>query len=124
MTWRIVLAVAVAAACRTASPAEPPAYIVKPTPQSRLALTQAVGVALSDGQVQVADDALTGSGVLVLERAQRPDPARLVFEGKDPGDPHGRSERFHLVKIREQCVLIHDRTDRHFRLAGTECAPR
>jgi hypothetical protein len=112
------------AACRTANPSEPPAYIVRPTPESRLALSQAIGKALSDPKVTVDDDALTGNGVLMIERNQRPDPSRIVVEGRDPGDPRGVSERFHLVKLGEHCVLIHDRTDRHFELIGTECAPR
>jgi hypothetical protein len=121
---RRLLGLLVLAACRTANPSEPPAYIVRPTPESRLALAQAVGKALSDPRVTVDDDALTGSGVLTIERAQRPDPKRLAIDGRDPGDPRGVSERFHLVKIGEHCVLIHDRTDRHFELIGTECAPR
>ena len=119
-----LLALLVLAACRTANPAEPPAYVVRPTRESRLALTQAVGTALSDPRVTIDDDALTGSGVLNIERTQRPDPKRLVIEGRDPGDPRGVAERFHLVKIGEHCVLIHDRTDRHFELVDTECERR
>jgi hypothetical protein len=119
-----LLGVLVIAACRTANPSEPPAYIVRPTLESRLALTQAVRNALSDPQVKVDDDALTGNGALMIDRAQRPDPKRLAIDGRDPGDPRGVSERFHLVKIGAHCVLIHDRTDRHFELIGTECAPR
>ena len=121
---RQLLGLLLLAACRTANPSEPPAYIVRPTQESRLALAQAVGTALSDPRITVDDDALTGNGVLMIERSQRPDPKRLVIDGKDPGDPRGVAERFHLVKIGEHCVLIHDRTDRHFELIGTECAPR
>src|SRR3954467_15546948 len=82
------------AACRTANPSEPPAYIVRPTMESRLALAQAVGKALSDPGIKVDDDALTGNGVLNIERAQRPDPKRLAIDGRDPGDPRGEAERF------------------------------
>ncbi|MBC7974419.1 MAG: hypothetical protein H7138_05490 [Myxococcales bacterium] len=119
-----LLATVVISACRTASPAEPPAYIVRPTTESHMALEQAVGKALGDPGVKVEPDALTGNGVLVIERAKRPDPKRLVIEGGDPSAPRGPEERFHLVTIDQRCVLVHDRTDRRFPLIGTECAPR
>jgi hypothetical protein len=121
-TW--TLALLATTACRTAQPTERPAYIVRPTSESRFALAQAVGKALSDPAVTVDPDALTGNGVLVIERAQRPDPKRLVLDGRDPGDPRGVAERFHLVKDGEQCVLVHDRTNQHYLLIGTTCAPR
>ena len=89
-----------------------------------MALEQAVGKALGDPGVKVEPGALTGNGVLVLERADRPDPKRLVIEGRDPRDPRGGAERFHLVTIDQRCVLVHDRTDRHYPLIATECAPR
>jgi hypothetical protein len=41
---------------------------------------------------------------------------------RDPSFP-GVSERFHLIKDGERCVLVHDRTDRHYDLLGTVCAP-
>jgi hypothetical protein len=120
-----VALVAAAAGCRTGSGAavEAPAYVVRPTPESRAALAQAVEKALST-QVTIDDDALTRNGVLEIEGARRRDPTGLVLEGRDPEAPHGRSERFHLVKIGQRCVLIHDRTDRRYDLIGTDCAPR
>ena len=112
------------AACRTGSTGETPAYVVRPTPESRFALAQAVSKALAGTQVTLDDDALTGNGMLTVERPQRRDPTQLALEGRDPGVPGGTAERFHLVKIGAHCVLIHDRTDRHYELIGTDCAPR
>jgi hypothetical protein len=72
--------------------------------------------------VTLDDDALTHDAILVIERAQRRDPRQLVAEGRDPGAA-GVSERFHLVKAGEHCILVHDRTGRYFDLIGTICAP-
>jgi hypothetical protein len=124
MRWTAVALVATAA-CRTAQgPSELTAVVVHPTPESRAAIAQAVTRALpTHSPVDLDDDALTNTGVIVLVQAQRRDPQDLVFEGRDPGAP-GREERFHLVKMGEQCELVHDRTGRHYPLIGTTCAPR
>jgi len=119
-----VIAVAlVLGACRTMQgQAEVRAYVVRSTPESRSALTQAVQRALDGPQVMLEDDALTRDGVLNVDRTQRRDPTQLKTEGRDPSFP-GVSERFHLIKDGERCVLVHDRTDRHYDLLGTVCAP-
>jgi hypothetical protein len=109
--------------CRSMQgPVETRAYVVRATPESRSALSQAVEKALDGNQVMIEGDALTRDGVLVIERPQRRDPTALTAEGRDPAKP-GPTERFHLVKDGEHCVLIHDRTDRHYELIGTACAP-
>ncbi|HEY0478038.1 MAG TPA: hypothetical protein VGD37_10965 [Kofleriaceae bacterium] len=109
--------------CRSMQgPVETRAYVVRPTPESRSALSQAVEKALDGNQIMIEGDALTRDGVLVVDRPQRRDPTALTAEGRDPAKP-GATERFHLVKDGEHCVLIHDRTDRHYELIGTACAP-
>lgn len=118
-------ALLVVAACRTGSAGEPPAYVPRPTPESRASLANAVSTALGGTHVDLDDDALTTSGVLIVEHNQRRDAQMgAAIDGRDPSAPAGISERFHLVKLGEQCVLVHDRTDRHYPLAGTACEPR
>lgn len=119
---RLALAMIALAACRSMGGApETRAYVVRPTPESHTAITQAVQNALGGTQVTIDDDALTRDGELVIEDAQRRDPRRLT-EGRDPGAP-SLTERFHLVKIDAHCVLVHDRSGRHYDLLGTDCAP-
>jgi len=122
---RITVALIASAACRTAQgPGEMTAVVVHPTPESRAAIAQAVTRALpTHSPVELDDDALRDTGVIVLERSQRRDPQELVLEGRDPGAP-GREERFHLVKVGDACERVHDRTGRHYALIGTTCAPR
>ena len=110
------------AACRTTGALETRAYITHPTPESRTAVSQAVGKALDGAQVTLDDDALTRDGVLNVDQPARRDPTRLTTEGRDPSNS-GVTERFHLIKDGEHCVLVHDRTNRHYDLIGTACAP-
>jgi len=123
MRWAAIALLA-SAACRTMQgPGETTAVVVHPTPESRTAIAQAVTRALPTHEpVALDDEALTTTGVLVIERAQRRNPVPLA-SGGDPRDL-GVDERFHLVKVGEQCELVHDRTGRHYPLMGTTCAPR
>jgi hypothetical protein len=110
-------------ACRTTAPAagagEVPALIVRPTAQSRAALGEAVTIALNGAKVTLADYALTGSSELMIERMIRRDAEGNPVQGRVTEEP----ERFRLVKSGADCVLIHERTGRRYRLIDTECAP-
>jgi hypothetical protein len=108
-----LLAAALLAACASpgagrATADDAPALIVDPTPQSRAALVQALGDALGV-QVMLADDALTSESKLEIERTHR--------EGREMGTP----EQFVLVRSGGKCVLIHQRTQKRYPLADTEC---
>ena len=108
------------AACRTSPPSPPPdapAIIVKPTPESRAALVEAVSTALNGAPVTLADDALTSGSTLVIQRTPRRDPSGLPIDGRDVGFP----ERFRLVRSAGQCVLVHEATGRRFALPATDC---
>ena len=116
---------AAVAACRTGQAVvEDRAVVVHPSPEARGAIAQAVVRALSleGNQVSLDDDALTHDSTLVIGRSQLRVQERLVVGGRDPNDP-GEVERFHLVKAGEHCLLVHDRTGRHYELVGTVCAP-
>lgn len=109
-------------ACRTGQSAETRAYVVRPTGLTRAAVMHAVGQALSHPPVPVDDDALSTTGVVVVELA-KVETNQRALEAPDPNAP-GRTEQFHVVLRGERCYLVHDRTDRYYELAGAECAPR
>jgi hypothetical protein len=119
-----IAASAVLLACVTAAPApsadDVPAVIVQPTAASRAALAQAVSIALDGANVTLADSALTDSSDLIIERTVRRDPEGHPIQGRVTEKP----ERFHLVRSGGQCVLIHERTGKRYRLVETECAAR
>jgi hypothetical protein len=118
-----------AAVCRTGAPAasgtpeaassDVPAVIVEPTDASRAALAAAVSAALHGMQVALADDALTRSSTLVVERARLRDASGLPVAGRELTPP----ERFHLVKRGGACVLLYESTGRATILESTRCAP-
>lgn len=120
MKWPLVL-VALAGCGGARAVPENPAHIVHATPESRQALARAVAQALEVGHITLDDDALTNDSALTIVLGQTRDP-RPMLGGHDPGAP-GPSERFHLVIIGEHCVLVRDRTDQHYDLIGTACAP-
>lgn len=110
-------------ACRTTPvpppPADVPASIVSPTPESRAALARAVSAAMSGAPVTLADDALTSSSTLVVERVQPRDPSGRPFGGRELSLP----ERFRLVKRGDACLLVHEGSGRELVLEDTRCAP-
>ena len=92
------------------------ARIVDPTDASRLALSKAVNAALKS-DVTLADDALTESSVLVIERVM---PRRI-----DGAPAQGRIMeppiQFRLVKVGSNCVLVDQGNGLRYRLDDTDC---
>ena len=107
-------------ACLTPRGPETPAVIVNPTPESRAALGEAVAEALNGASVALADDALTRTSLLVVDRAPARDPSGRRLNGRELGTP----ERFTLVASGSRCILVHERSGKRFRLADTTCSPR
>ena len=99
------------AACRTAAP-EGPAVMVNPTAASRAALAQAVGGALGTAPPRLADDALTRTSTLLVDRQAQRDPRGYPITGRDTGRP----ERFSLLKQGESCILVHEKDGRRLAL--------
>jgi hypothetical protein len=120
MRWPIAL-VAIAGCGGAQAVPENPAHIVHATPESRQALERAVAQALDVSRVTLEPDALTLDSSLTIGLGQINDP-RTMLRGHDPEAP-GPSERFHLVKIGEHCVLVRDRDNHHYDLIGTDCDP-
>ncbi len=77
--------------------------------------------ALHSGPVLLADDALTQSEMLSIDRGMRRDPQGRPLNGLDA---HGRPELFRLVKTHDGCVLIHlDAGQLRQTLQSTTCRP-
>jgi hypothetical protein len=100
------------------APVETPAVIVEPTAESRAALAKAVSTAMNGAPVALADDALTRSSTLVIERVRPRDASGRPLDGRDVGVP----ERFTLLKRGERCVLLNEGTGRELVLERTVCA--
>ncbi|MGH8168098.1 MAG: hypothetical protein ACREQ1_12725 [Woeseiaceae bacterium] len=94
-----------------------PARIVDPDDRSRAELQQVVSGALNGADVMLADDALTESSVLIIERQKSGSLDNPPLSGRDLGKP----ERFHLVTSGTACALIHEKDSARYALHETEC---
>ena len=95
-----------------------PARITGPTADSRAALRHAVGEMLHT-EVQLADDALTRSSVLTIERNPPRTMQNLPATGRNLESPI----QFRLVKTGASCVLIDGRNEERRVLENTTCVP-
>lgn len=94
-----------------------PARIVDPSDRSRAELHQVVSGALNGADVMLADDALTDSSVLIIERQKSGSLDNPPLSGRDLGRP----ERFRLVTSGTRCVLVHEGDGARHELRETEC---
>ena len=93
-----------------------PAAIMDPTPAGRADIEQAVAAALG-AEVLIADDALTTSSLLTIERRMPRTMEGRVATGRVLEPP----EVFQLVLEDDRCVLVHRRTDVAYPLENTRC---
>jgi hypothetical protein len=122
MNFRIISLLAgvalVVAACKMNSVHEErPARIVNPSAESRAELRRVVGDMLFGADVTLADDALTDSSVLIVERSRPRSLDNPPLSGRDLGQP----ERFQLVTTGKRCVLIRESDRARHELVETEC---
>jgi hypothetical protein len=123
MNFRLIsllggLALAVVA-CKTNSVHDDrPARIVNPSAESRAELRHVVSDMLFGADVTLADDALTTSSVLIVERSHPRSLDNPPLSGRDLGQP----ERFQLVTTGKGCMLIHENDQARYELLKTECA--
>jgi len=104
-------------ACKNVVPdEEQAAIIVNPTDESRAALQQAVDAALNT-RVLLADNALTDTSVLVIDR-QVP---RSIEGAPAQGRTMEMPFQFRLVTDGTNCVLIDKRDGSRQVLTNTEC---
>jgi hypothetical protein len=109
------------AGCQVRSaPRDVPALLTHPTNESRAELARVVSEALHETPVTLADDALTTSDALVVERTARRDAQGRRIDGRTTERP----EHFRLVQDGTRCVLVHEGTGRRSTLRSATCAPR
>ena len=117
---RILLMAACAVAvvgCKNVAPdAGQAAVIVNPTDASRAALKQTVDAALGT-DVALADDALTQSSSLIIERNMPQSIEGSPAQGRNMDMPI----RFYLVTDGTSCILVDQRDDSRHILADTKC---
>jgi hypothetical protein len=114
----VACALSAAASCKTAPVRqEVPAVVAEPSARSLAEISRSVSAALNGVPVTLADDALTKESTLVIERTPRRDPSGLPAQGRETAKP----ERFRLVKVGPDCVLIHEGSGQRFVLHDTTC---
>ncbi len=116
LTWLIAVAPGIVACQTVATNNDTPALITEPTDASRAALQQAVSNALNT-EVMLADNALTDTSLLTIERA--------IPRGIDGSPAQGRTMdmpfQFRLVISGDECILIDQRDDSRQTLSDTSC---
>ena len=109
-----------AGGCRTVrAPDERADAVLEADAAAHAALAQAVGWALGGVPVALADDALTRTSTLVVERVRPRDARGLPLNGRELGP----AEHFRLVRTGARCVLVHEEGGEAFTLAGVGCRP-
>jgi hypothetical protein len=109
----------IASACASIAHPDSPARIVQPDANSRAELHHAIARALQRSHVTLADDALTRTSILIIERTPARDPTGQRLSGRDYDKP----EQFQLVLDGGRCILIHQRTGERYELRATRCEP-
>ena len=116
LLWLLV-ATSGTVACQTvATNDDKPAQITNPTDDSRAALQQAVNAALNT-EVTLADDALTDSSLLIIERTMPQSMAGSPAQGRIMEKPF----QFRLVISGDDCILIDQRDESRYVLQDTSC---
>jgi hypothetical protein len=107
----------VLAGCQTmANGDDMPARIANPTEASRAELQRVVNELLGT-TVMIADDALTGSSTLSIERKAPANPQGRLATGRNMEPPI----QFRLVLNDSACILIDTRDGSRHSLASTTC---
>lgn len=105
------------AGCKHVAPdADQPAVIVDPSEASRAALAEAVNTALGQ-EVLLADDALTDTSILIIERKIPRSIEGSPAQGRAMEEP----VRFDLMTNGTDCVLVDSRDGSRYLLAATVC---
>ena len=100
----------------TVAPDEP-ARLIEPDAASRAELQVVVAAAIGQTTVQLADDALSEDGVLLLERMPHTDNLGHRMPGRDLGAP----KRFQLFRAGSDCILTETGSDRRWVLEQARC---
>ena len=116
----IIGATLLTVACNSLSAADDvPAVISQPSAASRTELLDVVTGALGGAQILLADDALTASSLLTIERNPPGDLQGRQFTGRLIERP----VQFNLVKNGSECILEERSTGKRWHLTQTSCRP-
>lgn len=117
---RCTTAVILISGCQTMNAAsDVPALIAAPDDASRAALRQTVSAIFGGQDVPLADNALTKSSLLLIER----DPRGSLDAPPATGRVMEEPIRFRLVKSGGECVLVDLRDESRHLLSDTTCVP-
>lgn len=117
---RCTTAVILISGCQTMNAAsDVPALIAAPDDASRAALRQTVSAIFGGQDVPLADNALTKSSLLLIERNPRGSLDAPPATGRVMEDPI----RLRLVKSDDECVLVDLRDESRHLLSDTTCVP-
>ena len=94
-----------------------PAVRTSLTEASTLEIEQIVATAAGGSRIAIADNALSESSLLIVERAPRERIDVPPANGRD----YGRPDRFRLVLDGPQCFLVHEETGLRYLLKDTVC---
>ena len=116
----LATAVFLIAGCQTMNAAaDVPAVITRPDDASRAALRETIAAIFGGRTVPLADDALTKSSLLLIERNLRGSLDAPPATGRVMEEPI----RFRLVKSGDDCVLVDLRDESRHLLPDTTCVP-
>lgn len=117
---RCTTAVILISGCQTMNAAsDVPALIAAPDDASRAALRQTVSAIFGGQDVPLADNALTKSSLLLIER----DPRGSLDAPPATGRVMEEPIRFRLVNSGGECVLVDLRDESRHLLPDTTCVP-
>ncbi len=117
---RFAAAILLVSGCQTMNAAaDVPALLSEPDEASRAALRDTISAIFGGQDVPLADDALTKSSLLLIERNPRGSLDAPPATGRVLEEPI----RFRLVKSGGECVLIDLRDESRHLLPDTTCVP-
>lgn len=117
---RFAAAILLVSGCQTMNAAaDVPALLSEPDEASRAALRDTISAIFGGQDVPLADDALTKSSLLLIERNPRGSLDAPPATGRVLEEPI----RFRLVKSGDECVLVDLRDESRHLLPDTTCVP-
>lgn len=106
--------------CRTpAVNPDTPALIIQPTEASRAELRNTLSGLFGGLEINLADDALTNSSLLLLQQTPKQKSKSQAALGRNVTEPF----RFQLIKNGDNCFLVDKRDGQRYLLADTTCVP-
>jgi len=100
-----------------ANETEQRAVLIEPSAETRAELQGAVDRSLNGVSVLLAPGVLTIDSQLIVERRPIRDASGRILLGREEDRP----QHFHLVRVGDRCVLVHDESGRRSELKTARC---